>query len=82
MAKNQPKPGKELEELGMRIKLRRTALRKNQTEVAKAAGMSQSSLSYCEQGRYAITVDHLMQIAKVLDTTVAELLGEDQKKAA
>ena len=72
-----------LEQIGMRIRLRRVALRMNQTELAKAAGISQSAISLAEKGETALSIQHMKNVSKALDTSMCELLGEvDQKKAA
>ena len=69
-------------DMGLRIKLRRTALRLKQVELAKAVGISQTSMSDCERGKFTVSIDTLSNIATALKTTMCELLGEEARKKA
>lgn len=47
-----------------------------QTQLAEATGLSQSGLSRIERGRRELTLSNMRRIAKALNCTVGELLGE------
>src|SRR5262245_61712497 len=62
--------------LGERVHLIRRRLRWSQAEIARQAGMSPATLSNIEQAKLStITVEHLMALAEVLQTSPNGLLG-------
>jgi len=55
------------------IKVIRLKKRIKQSAIAAAIGMSQSSYSMLEQGKYSMRVQDLEKICKTLDISVIEL---------
>ena len=53
----------------------------SQTEVAKALGVNQASVSYWESGKTQPRSAQLPKIAKLYGVTVDELLMEDEQNA-
>ena len=53
----------------------------SQTEVAKALGVNQASVSYWESGKTQPRSAQLLKIAKLYGVTVDELLREDETNA-
>lgn len=69
------------QQLGKRIKVRRTEMDINQGQLAAKIGMKQSQLSLVERGLLGLSVDQLRTIAVVLGCTGAYLLGEEKQAA-
>lgn len=65
-------------ELGRRIRERRNALGISQATLGMRAGISQGTIGHIESGRNRETTK-LPEIAKALECTVDELLGDDAK---
>ena len=68
------------ERLGRRIAERRKALDITQVELAQDLGIAQQTMAHYEGGVSRIAVALLPPLAKALDTTVEELLGEDSRR--
>jgi transcriptional regulator with XRE-family HTH domain len=62
-------------DLGRRIHQRRAGLRLTVQEVANAAEIAPTYLLHLERELSLPTMDTLIRLARVLDTTVADLLG-------
>lgn len=60
-----------------RIKQIRTAKKLNQTELARLVGVSQAALSGYETGKFEPDQETLIKIARVLETSLDHLLGND-----
>jgi len=69
------------EEVGHRIKVRRVECRLKQRELGDAIGVEQVQISEWERGRRALKVEQLVELARVLDTTVGYLVGEQARVA-
>lgn len=67
-----------MERLGERVKKRREALRIGQKQVAEEISASVSMLSQIENGRAFPSILTLKKIAEALDTTVGDLIGEQE----
>ncbi|MEW6663031.1 MAG: helix-turn-helix domain-containing protein [Bacillota bacterium] len=63
-------------DIGARIKQLREELGLSQNELARRAGIAQSSLSYLESGAKSPSVDTLLLICKALGVSLTEFLGE------
>jgi len=63
--------------IGIRVRARREALRITQAELAKDIGVTFQQVQKYEKGTNRIAAARLLQIARVLQTTAASLLGED-----
>jgi len=63
-------------ELGKNIARIRKLHNLTSTQLAELVGIKQPYLSQIERGRRSPSLEVLQKIAKVLDTTVSELLGE------
>lgn len=63
--------------IGSRVRARREALRITQVELAKDIGVTFQQVQKYEKGTNRIAAARLLQIARVLQTTAASLLGED-----
>lgn len=59
------------------VKLRRKQLKLSQSELSIRSGVPQSTISAIETAARTPTADTMIQIAKGLDCTVSQLLGED-----
>ena len=59
--------------LGQTIRSRRTELLLSQEQLAELAGCHRNYVGKVERGEQNITIDMLVQIAKALKTTVAQL---------
>ena len=70
------------QETGLRIKLRRIALRLEQNDVAERLKIAQSKVSGWETGVRPLSMEDAKELAKVLKTSVAYLAGEEMRKAA
>lgn len=69
--------------LGEKIKQKREGLGLSQLELAKSAHkQSPAYIAFIEAGERNISAMDLMLIAKRLGTSVAQLLGENEKKSA
>jgi transcriptional regulator with XRE-family HTH domain len=67
---------KHMQILAERVHVLRRRQRLSQAELAKSAGMSPTTLSNIEQAKApTITVEHLMALAEVLQTSPNGLLG-------
>lgn len=64
------------EEIGRRVKKFREIRRMTQDELAIAVMVSQSSIARLETGHTMVSVYTLVEIAKILDVPIAELLFE------
>lgn len=69
-------------EVGKRIKEKRKELRLTQVEVAKRAGISQSSLSDIEKVTKNPSVITIELIASALSCSIADLLGDSETSVA
>ncbi|ULU27851.1 helix-turn-helix domain-containing protein [Dyella terrae] len=69
------------EQLGRRIAERRKAADITQVELAKILGVAQQTMAHYEGGVSRIAVALLPPLARALNTTVEDLLGEDSKRA-
>lgn len=69
-------------DIGIKIKSMREARHISQSELAKMAGVAQSTLSYIENGKKNPQFSTLSSICKGLGTTVLELLTYKEQKAA
>ena len=68
--------------IGGKIKKLRHQMRLSQSELARIAGIAQSTLSYIENGKKAPQFDTLSSICKGLGLSVLELLSYDETKSA
>ena len=68
-------------EVGHRIKVRRVECRLRQRDLGDAIGVEQVQISEWERGHRALKVEQLVELAKVLDTTVGYLVGEQARIA-
>lgn len=68
-------------EIGERIKRMRELSGISQNQLAKKAGIAQSTLSAIEAKTKSPSVDTVIMLAKALDCTVAHLIGEDDASA-
>ena len=64
---------------GERIKLRRKELKISQTELAQKVGYSKSALCKIEKNQGTVNMAKIADFAKVLNTTVAYLVGYDEQ---
>lgn len=69
-------------DLGKKIRAHRDELGLTQAELADKLGLTYSLVSQWESGRATPRTPILRQLADLLDTTVAELMGEDAAEAA
>jgi transcriptional regulator with XRE-family HTH domain len=67
-----------MKRLGGRIKIKREALKLPLSEVSRKAGISASALSQIENAKAFPSIVTLKAIADVLNTTVGELIGENE----
>lgn len=63
--------------VGARVRIRRRWLGLSQTQLATAIGITFQQVQKYEKGANRISASMLVKIAKVLETTVAALVGED-----
>jgi transcriptional regulator with XRE-family HTH domain len=68
-------------ELGQRFRAARYLAGLDQQAVGEALGLDQSSVSNIETGRTAVTVEQLLAIAKVTNTSLLELLDSHEGRA-
>ena len=61
--------------LGNAIRERRRERKLTQEELAEKAGMDRSYLGQVERGENSVALHPLVEIAKALDTTVADLMA-------
>lgn len=64
--------------LSERLKKFRLALGLTQEEVAKALGTERTTYTYYERGTHKPSLDRIKALAKLFNTDVATLLGEDE----
>lgn len=64
--------------LSERLKKFRLALGLTQEEVAKALGTERTTYTYYERGTHKPNLDRIKALAKLFNTDVATLLGEDE----
>ena len=64
------------EAIGMRVEMLMVVRRTNQTVVASAMGLTQSTLSKKLKGKTGWSTDDLLAVAHTLQTTIAYLFGE------
>ena len=65
-----------MEHLAQRVYILRHTKRLNQQELAKRAGCSTATISNLETNKLKnLTIDHLVALAQVLETSVDDLLG-------
>lgn len=69
-------------DLGKKIRAHRDELGLTQAELADKLGLTYSSVSQWESGRATPRTPILRQLAELFDTTVADLMGEDDSEAA
>jgi transcriptional regulator with XRE-family HTH domain len=62
--------------IGARLRGARTAARRTLGEVAAAAGLSEGFLSRLERGQASCSIANLIQLATVLDLSLADLFAE------
>lgn len=65
-------------ELGHRLKVRRTELGLNQTELAERIGLTQAHISQWELGTRAMRIEQAVVLAKALNTTLSVFTGEEK----
>jgi len=63
--------------VGVRVAMRRRALKMTQEQLSELVGMSRANLSNVEVGSYGTPVPNLYKIAKALKTTIHELIPKD-----
>lgn len=68
--------------VGDRIRNRRRHLGFSQGDLAKACGITFQQIQKYERGANRVSASRLMQLAKILQTTATELLGEDRPAGA
>jgi transcriptional regulator with XRE-family HTH domain len=66
---------------GDRVRTAREAAQIRQLDLATAVGLSRSSIANIEGGRQELSLPMAVQIAAVLDTTLAELLGGRRERS-
>ena len=66
-------------DVGHRIRIRRTALKMKQKELADAVGVSHVYISYMERGARAINAEMLDHIATALQCQPADLLNKKRR---
>lgn len=64
-----------MEQLGLAIRVARTAVRLRMVDLAERIGVHEATVSRWETGETEMPATHLPQIAEVCDTTVCSLLG-------
>ncbi|MBR5773821.1 MAG: helix-turn-helix transcriptional regulator [Clostridia bacterium] len=64
--------------LSERIKKFRLALGLTQGEVAQVLGVERTTYTYYERGTHKISVERIQALAKLFNTDVATLLGEEE----
>ena len=52
-----------------------------QKDLAKALGVNQTQISAWEAGRRVLRIEDAVEVAKILDTSVAYLVGEQPRAA-
>lgn len=67
------------QEIGKQIKILRTIKEWTQGQLAEAAGLRQNTISLIENGR-AQTVENLAAIAAAYDISLAELVGQAERR--
>lgn len=67
-----------LRRVGQNIGARRRALGLTQAQLAERLGVDTETLSRFERGKHAPTLKNLAKLASLLETTVADLLAEEQ----
>ena len=67
-------------ETGMRIRSRRLELHISQAELGEALGITFQQIQKYEKGVNRVAAARLSEIAAVLKTTMAALMGEDQAR--
>jgi transcriptional regulator with XRE-family HTH domain len=65
--------------IGSRIKEIRKELGLNQREFSKKLGMNQSTLSEVEKGKYNLSIDIIIKLAKEYDVNLYYLLTDDDE---
>lgn len=65
--------------LGQRVAQKRKTMELTQVELAKALGVAQQTLAHYEGGSLRIPVALLPPLAKTLNTSIEELVGEQKK---
>lgn len=68
--------------VGQRIKDEREAAGLSQADLAERLGTTQTAISYWESGRRVLTVDSLIEIARVLNVAPSALLPDDDMPPA
>jgi transcriptional regulator with XRE-family HTH domain len=63
--------------VGHRLKVRRTELGLNQTELAERIGLTQAHISQWEAGTRAMRIEQAIVLAKALNITLSVFLGEE-----
>jgi transcriptional regulator with XRE-family HTH domain len=64
-------------EVGMRIRLRRKAQKISQQMLAESLGLTFQQVQKYERGTNRVSASMLVKIARRLETTVGDLVGED-----
>lgn len=64
------------EKIGARIQLRRKELKISAARLSESIGLSQQQMSRYECGQSKITIEHLLNIAGVLDTPIGWFLTD------
>ena len=70
-----------MQEIAMKIKLRRISLNLSQDELAEIVDMSQQKISSIERGGMDITIKDLRQIAKGLKVKTSWFFDEESQTA-
>ena len=71
----------QLQEIGARLKQARLAKKLTQNQLAEAAGISVSFLSYLENGHQAMNIQTLISLLDVLNVSADWLLGNGTDSA-
>ncbi|HUU69113.1 MAG TPA: helix-turn-helix domain-containing protein [Planctomycetota bacterium] len=69
---------KQLSRVGERIRNARQAKRMSQAELARLLGLTGSTISQAENGLISLSLQHLMNLARVLEVSLAQLLDEGE----
>jgi transcriptional regulator with XRE-family HTH domain len=67
-------------EIGQRVRELRQRRGFTQVRLAKAMGTSQAALSQVEHGSRGLTVQQVVKLARVLEATPNEILGEGKRR--
>ena len=69
-----------MDKMGKRIKLKRESLGLQMNELSSKIGVTPSLISQIEKGKAFPSIVTLKKVAEALETTVGELIGENEKE--